>query len=157
MILIGGIAVFIVLVVVVLLGRVVYKPAATVNTDTGLLNYTNSITGQVAEDKPDENTPPVNGILNAPTANILGYEATNTYLSPNQSSSLQTALINFLMAHSGLSSVTAGIKDAAVSQQSDGTIAFTLVTIRPQASYAVTAKLDNTYNLVQSVTFKRVN
>lgn len=119
------------------------------------LTYTNAITGQTAEDKPTEirgQTPQPN--LDTASATIFGMDQFNAYLTDGQISNLHQLLADFLMAHSGLDPVTAGIRDDQLTQINTHTIQFTLVVVRPQVTYRVRVFTANQSQAVPQVAFE---
>lgn len=146
----GGIAVLIILFIIVV-------GFSSQNSSPQSTTFTNSITGQQQADNPSEigdSQYPTGG--NAPFASITGFDQLDKILTQDESDTLQTTLTNFLLAHSGLQTVHAGIKNSQLNQVGDGTYQFELDVVQPQLTYQVTVVLDTTNNAVQGVDFKQV-
>lgn len=148
--------------VVIIVGIIALIVASsnTNTTSTPAIQYTDAITGQSQQSLTIESTGTTQmpGSILPPRVTINGFDAVSTMLNNvDQISSLQSELQNFLFAHAGLTNVRAGIKEGSLKQPTSDSVTFTLVVIRPQATYQVNAQLDNDYNLVKNVTFKQVN
>jgi len=146
---------------VIVIGIVALIVASSANkqASTPSVQYTDAITGQPQQVLTIESTGTTQmpGSILPPRVTIAGFDAVSTMLdNVDQISSLQSELQNFLFAHAGMTNVRAGIKAGSLSQPTSDSITFTLVVIRPQATYQVKAQLDNDYNLVKNVTFKQV-
>lgn len=128
-----------------------------VTTSNSSVQFTDGITGQSVTDIVGED----NSTNLAPDAtyqshvSINGIDALYSDLTNDQASSVQTTINNYLMAHSGLADVQAGVKNNAITQ-SGSELQFTIVVIKPQVRYQVTVQTVNQYQTIPSVTFKQV-
>lgn len=151
------------LVVVVIFASVAFRvtihhrSVSPITTTLAPVSYTNAITGEIAEDKPAESgseTP--NPALTTATVAISGLQTLTNFLTDAQVANVQVSMTNFLMARSGLQSVSAGIKGNKIQRVNQQTITFELIAIKPQAAYQVTVYAVNQYQTVPTVTFKQV-
>jgi hypothetical protein len=159
--LLAVIALAFIVVVGIVIALVTSMRSATNTTTNGLapgtINYTNAITGKTVEDKPAEQTPFQFGVIPQAASDIENLEDVYSYFSTDQASNLYTELNNFLLAHSGLANVAAGIKAGSIKKtDTPTTVSFTLVVLNPQATYQVTAKVTNTYQTIPEITVKQV-
>lgn len=156
-IVVGVIAAGMILVIVVSL---VVKPAGkkpAIQPTLNSISYTDAITGQNATDIVNENASAQQpNTIYTSQVTIDSIDTIYDFLTSDQALSVQATLNNFLMAHSGLMSVTAGIKNAQVSQTGTNQIQFVLVSLNPQASYQVTVQVTGQYQSVPDVTIKRI-
>src|SRR5258708_2448341 len=111
-----GSILLIVLVVTLTLGN----RSGTQTSQQGSIQYTDAITGQSVTDIVGENTNQAPATFTPSTASIAGSSNLYSYFTAAQTSNIQTILDNFLMAHSGLTSVRAGIKNNQITQNKDG-------------------------------------
>lgn len=125
------------------------KPAA-------IVHYTSRITGLSATDLPGQDAGTVSNTLSPPTASIEGADALYDSLDTDQAIATQDILSDFLMAHSGLDTVHAGIKTAKMIQLSTTHWRLTLLVIKPQATYQVDVQFANLTQTIPTVTFKRL-
>ena len=150
-IIIGALAVFALVVVVAAIRQTV----TTTGTVPSSVSYTNAITGQSSVDIVGQTNGLRPGTISASSVTIDGIDVLYNYLSSDQGINAQNIMNDFLMAHSGLQPVSAGIEDGSlVATDNDETLDFTLVVVKPQAKYHVTIKISSVSQTIPDVTFK---
>lgn len=149
----------VVVVVLAIAGVLVFgvkRTPAPASTSDGSVQFTDGITGQSVTDIVGEDTS--TGLASDATyqshVSINGIDTLYSNLTNDQASSVQTAINNYLMARSGLADVQAGVKNDAITQNGNQ-LQFTVVVIKPQASYQITVQTANQYQTIPSVTFKQ--
>ena len=118
------------------------------------IQFTDAVTGQTVNDIVGEDNSLEPGVVDRPYAAVDNIETIYNLLTTSQASNAQTTINNFLMAHSGLSNVHAGIKANTITK-TDTQLVFTMVVQKPQASYTVTITTINTDQTIPTVTFKQ--
>lgn len=130
------------------------KQAPTKQYQAGdTITYTDATTGQSVTDIPGESGGQLAGVIFAPGATIDGLENLRAYLTNDQFLNTSTVMSNFLLAHSGSSAVSAGIRHGTI-EQSNSKLIFLLAADRPQATYHVA--IDTSDSQGPSVTIERV-
>lgn len=134
-------------------------PAPTTTSTTGLsglVNYTDAVTGEPGTDLPDKT---IEVTVQPPRAQIAGLDLLyHDSLTNAQANVVQSELINFLLARGGISIAAGAIKDYKITHSDPSTLHFTLVGIKPQGTYEVTVVADPTANppATPQITFKEV-
>ena len=109
------------------------------------ITYTDATTGDRESDLPGESGNQTSEVILPPDATINGLDSLKTYMSDAQYLSVSNTLTSFLLAHSGSSVVSAGVKQQTITQ-SNNTLNFTLIADRPQLNYLVTIDLSDSQN-----------
>lgn len=146
-----------ILAIAVLAALITRQSSTPASVSNGSAQFIDGITGQNVTDITGEDSS-TNLAPDAPYqshVSIGGIDTLYNNLTNDQASSVQTAINNYLMARSGLADVQAGIKNDDIAQNGNQ-LQFTLVVIKPQASYQVTVQTTSQYQSIPSVTFKQI-
>lgn len=156
-IIILGILVALLVVVVALAFATNNKNPSSITSQPGV-QYTDNTTGQTINGNlPETSGAGMPGQVLQPYITINGFDNVAGLLNnDNQTTSLKTSLENFLMAHAGLATVTAGVQAGTLVKPNDTTLTFTLNVTKPHATYKVTALLDNDYSLITKLTMQQI-
>lgn|GEM_PF-2217869 len=136
---------------------IVRRTPMSSTTSDGSVQFTDSITGQTATDivGEDNSTNLAPDTTYQSHVSINGIDSLYEDLTNDQASSVQTTMNNYLMARSGLADVQGEIKGNTITQNGNQ-LQFTLVIIKPQATYQVTVQAASQYQSIPDVTFKQV-
>lgn len=131
------------------------QKAASDVASAASVNYTNAITGESSTDIVGQTDDLRPGTISAASVTIDGIDALYNFLTTDQGVSAQDTMNDFLFAHSGLQSVSAGIEENSLTSSGD-TLTFILVIVQPQARYRVTIKTASASQSIPVVTFEQV-
>lgn len=150
----GGISILLIAVLAVsLLTR---HTTPTTNQAETSVSYTNAVTRQASTDIVQQTSDLSPGVPTQPGVTIDDIDGLYSYYTTDQAANAQSVINDFLMAHSGLANVHAGVKDNTFTQTGNQ-VTFTIVVDRPQVSYQVSVTADNAYQTMPSVTIMQVN
>ena len=132
-----------------------HAPTTTTPAETSV-DYTNAITKQASTDIVQQTSDLSPGIPTQPGVTIDDIDGLYSYYTTDQAANAQSAINDFLMAHSGLANVHAGVKDNTYTQTGNQ-VTFTIVVDRPQVSYQISVTADNAYQTEPDVIITQVN